>query len=117
MLPWHRVLLYFPAMDTLFLPVVKAGTSLREVMKRMRATGRSGAVYVEGDQYRLVKAPDVVIHMAQDPRTGLRSLPHKPIRAVDVAQVARRTPGPTMHFHTLSVEVAKSGIISDFLFS
>jgi hypothetical protein len=95
-------------MDTLFLPVVKVGTSLREVMKRMRATGRSGAVYLEGDQYRLIKAPDVVIHMAQDPRASLRSLPHKPIRAVDVAQVARKTPGPTMHVRTLSVEVGKS---------
>jgi hypothetical protein len=107
-LPRHRVLLYSPAMDTLSLPVVKVGTSLRGVMKRMRATGRSGAVYLEGNQYRLVKAPDVVIRMAENPKANLRSLPHKPIRAVDVAQVARKTPGPTMHVHTLTVDLEKS---------
>ena len=83
---------------------------MRGVMKRMRATGRSGAVYLEGDQYRLIRAPDVVIHMADDPKASLRSLPHEAIRAVDVAKVARKTPGPTMHFRTLTLELAKSGV-------
>ena len=109
-LPRQRILLYCPAMDMLSLPVVKVGASLRGVMKRMRATGRSGAVYMEGGQYRLVKAPDVVIHMAGNPKATLRSLPHKPIRTVYVAKVARKTPGPTMHVRTLTVELAKSRV-------
>ena len=92
-------------MDTLSLPVVKTGTSLRNVMRRMRATGRSGAVYLEGNEYRLVKAPDVVIHMTRDPEAALTSLPHEPIRKVDVSRVARSTPGPTMHVHRLAREL------------
>src|SRR5215470_6655212 len=104
----HRVLLYSPAMDTLSLPVIKIGSSLRDAMKRMRATGRSGAVYLEGNEYRLVKAPDVVIHMARDPEAALTSLPHEPIREVDVSRVARSTPGPTMDVRSLAGELSRS---------
>src|SRR5579864_3375356 len=95
-------------METLSLPMIKVEDSLRDVIKLMRATSRSGAVFREGNKYWLVKAPDVVIHIRMDPEATISSLPHAPIREIDVARVARKTPGPTLHLRSLADELTQS---------
>lgn len=76
----------------------------------MRAMGRSGAVYQKGQKYWLIKAPDVVIHMAADPEAELTSLPHEAVREVDVAWIAKKTPGPIMDVETLATDLRRSGV-------